>query len=139
MEYRPGMFRSYRPLFWVLLATAAFYLYAFMTWPLVMTAIFAAIAGVLMSIGVGSWIRSRVERNRDEWEFAEMIRREKADEELRSINDRGDRDAVDGGPEAQGHVDGGGYEDELTAQIELSKIIGEQGGRTADPEVEGVE
>ena len=36
-------------------------------------------------------------------------------------------------------VDGGGYEDELTAQIELSKIIGEQGGRTADPEAESVE
>ena len=35
-------------------------------------------------------------------------------------------------------VDGGGYEDELTAQIELSKIIGEQGGATADVEAEVV-
>jgi hypothetical protein len=34
-------------------------------------------------------------------------------------------------------VDGGGYEDELTAQIELQKIIGEQ-GPTLDSEEEGV-
>ncbi len=34
-------------------------------------------------------------------------------------------------------VDGGGYDDELTAQIELAKIIGEQ-GPTADSEAEGV-
>ena len=34
-------------------------------------------------------------------------------------------------------VDGGGYDDELTAQIELQKIIGEQ-GPTFDSEEEGV-
>ena len=34
-------------------------------------------------------------------------------------------------------VDGGGYDDELTAQIELQKIIGEQ-GPTLDSEAEGV-
>ncbi len=34
-------------------------------------------------------------------------------------------------------VDGGGYDDEITAQIELSKILGEQ-GPTADAEAEGV-
>ena len=34
-------------------------------------------------------------------------------------------------------VDGGGYEDEITAQIELSKILGEH-GRQTDAEAEGV-
>ncbi len=34
-------------------------------------------------------------------------------------------------------VDGGGYDDEITAQIELSRILGEQ-GPTADAEAEGV-
>jgi hypothetical protein len=34
-------------------------------------------------------------------------------------------------------VDGGGYEDDVTAQIELQKIIGEQ-GPTLDSEEEGV-
>ena len=34
-------------------------------------------------------------------------------------------------------VDGGGYDDEITAQIELSKILGEHGPQT-DAEAEGV-
>ena len=34
-------------------------------------------------------------------------------------------------------VDGGGYDDQITAQIELSKIIGEHGPQ-ADTEAEGV-
>ena len=100
MEYRPGMFRSWRPLFWISLATAAFYAYAFTAWPLVMTAIFAAAAGVLLSIGVGSWIRNRVAVQREDAEFAEMVRREIFQEDLRkqaedrrdSLNETGDRD-----------------------------------------------
>jgi hypothetical protein len=34
-------------------------------------------------------------------------------------------------------VDGGGYDDDITAQIELSKILGEHGPQT-DAEAEGV-
>ena len=95
MEYRPGMFRSWRPLFWIIAATAAFYGYAFMAWPLVMTTIFAVAAGILMSIGVGSWIRNRIEIHSDDAEFAEMVRREQLDEELREQAEAR-RDARDG-------------------------------------------
>ena len=100
MEYRPGLFRSWRPLLWIMLATLAFYAYAFATWPLVMSAIFAVVAGLLLSFGVGSWMKNRMGAIREDREFSEMIRREQFEEDLReqaearrdSLNDRGDRD-----------------------------------------------
>ncbi len=94
------MFRSWRPLAWMIVAAVAFYAYAFKLFPLWTTAILAAGCGVTMSIALGSWIRESHVRRREDWEFAEMIRRESAEEDAReqadaradSINETGDRD-----------------------------------------------